>query len=211
MISAETLVLFCVTAFALIIVPGPNMIYIITRSTSQGRNAGLLSTLGVDVGTLIHVIAASLGLSALLVSSALVFSMVKYLGAAYLIYLGFRTWFSKADTLAITAQEPASAARIFFQGTLTNVLNPKVALFFLAFLPQFVDTSHGNVAQQILLLGIIFTLIGLTIGLMIALLASSLGDWLRGKTKVQQIQKWITGGVYISLGISTAFAVSDRK
>lgn len=152
MISTETLLLFCVTAFALIITPGPNQIYIIARSTSQGRKAGLLSVLGVDTGTLVHVVAASLGLSALLASSALAFSIVKYVGASYLIYLGIRTWLSKADTPELATPELSSGKRVFFQGMLTNVLNPKVALFFLAFLPQFVNKSHGHVAEQMLVL-----------------------------------------------------------
>ncbi len=175
---------------------GPNMIYIITRSTSQGRKAGLLSVLGVDTGTLVHTMAAAFGLSALLVSSALAFNIVKYVGAAYLIYLGLRTWFSKAD-LREANPEPASAARNYFQGVLTNVLNPKVALFFLAFLPQFVDPSRGSVAEQMLMLSVVFSFIGLGVDLIVALLASSAGDWLRRRTRVQQVQKWITGGVYI--------------
>jgi threonine/homoserine/homoserine lactone efflux protein len=211
MISIETLLLFCVTAFALIITPGPNQIYIIARSISQGRKAGLLSVLGVDTGTLVHVVAASLGLSALLASSALAFSIVKYAGAAYLIYLGIRTWLSKADPPELSTPKRSSGTRIFLQGMLTNVLNPKVALFFLAFLPQFVNRSSGHVAEQMLLLGIVFTLMGLGVDVVVALLASSARDWLRRRTRVQQIQKWVTGGVYFSLGLSTALAGSDRK
>lgn len=211
MISLQTLLLFCVTAFALIITPGPNLIYIITRSAGQGRKAGLWSALGVDSGTLIHVAAAALGLSALLASSALAFNLIKYLGAAYLIYLGLRAWFSKREAQELANPEPASAARIYFQGMLTNVLNPKVALFFLAFLPQFADLSRGNVATQLLLLGVVFTLIGLGVDLVVALFASSAGDWLRRRSKAQQAQRWITGGVYMTLGVSAALAGSGRK
>lgn len=211
MISMETLALFCAAAFALIITPGPNQIYIIARSTSQGRRTGFLSVLGVESGTLVHVVAASLGLSALLASSALAFSLVKYAGAAYLIYLGIRTWRSHADTSEQTAPEPASGARVFAQGMLTNVLNPKVALFFLAFLPQFVNVSRGHVAEQMLILGIVFTVMGLGVDLVVALLASSAGDWLRRKPGARRMQKWVTGGVYISLGLGTALSGSGRK
>ena len=211
MINTQTLLLFCITAFALIITPGPNLIYIITRSAGQGWKAGLLSALGVDSGTLIHVVATTLGLSALLASSALAFNLVKYLGAAYLIYPGLRAWFSKSESQAMTHPEPASAARIYFQGMLTNVLNPKVALFFLAFLPQFADVSRGNVTTQLLVLGIVFTFIGVGVDLVAALFASSASNWLRRRTKARQAQKWITGGVYITLGVGTALAGSDRK
>lgn len=211
MIGTETLLLFCVTALALIIVPGPNIVYIIARSTSQGWKAGLVSVLGVDSATLIHVVAAAFGLSALLASSALAFNIIKYLGAAYLIYLGIRTWLSKADAEEAVNQKPASAARIWFQGLLTNVLNPKVALFFLAFLPQFVDPSRGNVASQMLVLGLIFTAVGFVVDLVVAFLASSAGNWLRRRTKAQQAQKWIAGSVYITLGVSTALTGSNRK
>jgi threonine/homoserine/homoserine lactone efflux protein len=211
MIGTATFLLFCATALALIITPGPNMLYIVARSTSQGRRAGLISVLGVDSGTLFHVVAASLGLSALLVSSALAFNIVKSLGAAYLIYLGLRTWLRRADTQAAADPEPTSAARVYFQGLLTNVLNPKVALFFLAFLPQFADPSRGDVVGQMLLLGLVFAALGLGVDLIVAFLASSAGDWLRRRSTARQAQKWITGGVYITLGVSTALAGPDRK
>jgi threonine/homoserine/homoserine lactone efflux protein len=211
MISTQTLLLFCVTAFVLIITPGPNQIYIIARSTSQGRKVGLLSVLGVDTGTLVHVAAASLGLSALLASSALAFSIVKYAGAAYLIYMGIRAWLSKVDAPEFATPELSSGTRIFFQGMLTNVLNPKVALFFLAFLPQFVNKSSGHVAEQMLILGVVFALMGLGVDLFVALLASSAGNWLRRNARFQQMQKWVAGGVYVSLGLATALAGSDSK
>ena len=210
-ISAETLLLFCFAAFILVITPGPNQLYIIARSASQGRKAGLLSVAGVHTGTLIHVIAASLGLSALLISSALAFNIVKYIGAAYMVYLGLRVWLSRAAPSDVALPEPDGKARVFIQGMLTNVLNPKVALFFFAFLPQFADTSRGNVAGQILLLGIVLTFIGIGGDLAVALLASSAGDWLRRRSKAQRVQKWVTGGVYISLGLSAALATPNRK
>lgn len=176
MIPLETLPLFCLTALVLILTPGPNQIYIVTRSTGQGRRAGLLSVLGVDAGALVHVVAAALGLSTLLASSATALRVVKYAGAAYLIYLGIHTWLSRDETPGTNRpRRPESSTRVFVQGMLTNVLNPKVALFFLAFLPQFVVPSRGHLAGQMLFLGIVFTAMGLAIDLVVALVASSAG------------------------------------
>lgn len=211
MINADTLLLFCATAIVLIITPGPNQIYIIARSTSQGKKAGLLSALGVDAGTLVHVVAASFGLSALLASSALAFSIARYAGAAYLIYLGIRTVMSRNKNFEQSTISFASGKRIFFQGMLTNVLNPKAALFFLAILPQFVNEPRGNATEQMLILGGIFTLIGMCIDLIVAILASSVGSWLRHRTGFQRIQKWAAGGVYFSLGLSTALTGASNK
>ena len=211
MINGDTLLLFCATAFVLIITPGPNQIYIIARSTSQGRKAGLLSALGVDTGTLVHVVAASFGLSALLASSAFAFGIVRYAGAGYLIYLGIRTWLSRSNNLEHFTIEFKSGKRIFFQGMLTNILNPKAALFFLAILPQFVNELRGHATEQMLILGGIFTLIGVCIDLVVALLAGSAGNWLRRRTGFQRVQKWAAGGVYFSLGIGTALTSANNK
>lgn len=211
MINVDTILLFCATAFVLIITPGPNQIYIIAQSASQGRKAGVLSALGVDTGTLVHVIAASFGLSALLASSAFAFNIVRYAGAGYLIYLGIRTWLSRSNNSGKFTIELKSGRRIFFQGMLTNILNPKAALFFLAILPQFVNEPRGNATEQMLILGGLFTLIGLCIDLIVAVLASSAGKWLRSNTEFQRIQKWAAGGVYFSLGLSTALTGSNNK
>ena len=211
MLNTDTLMLFCATAFVLIITPGPNQVYIIARSTSQGRKAGLLSALGVDTGTLVHVIAASFGLSALLASSAIAFNVVRYAGAGYLIYLGFRTWLSRSDSSDHFTVAFKSGKRIFFQGMLTNILNPKAALFFLAVLPQFVNAPRGNVTEQMLILGGLFTLIGLIIDFVVAILAGSAGIWLRRKTGFQRIQKWAAGGVYFLLGLGTVLTGADSK
>jgi len=211
MIDTTTLLVFCSTAFVIIITPGPNQIYIATRSASQERKAGLMSVLGVSFGTLIHVLAASIGLSALLVSSAPAFNIVKYLGAAYLIYLGLRTWLTDTDGQQVESAKPAGMARICFQGMLTNVLNPKTALFFLAFLPQFVDTAHGHIVGQMMFLGVILISIGVVVDSTVALMADSAGNWLRRRTKVPQVQKWVTGGVYVTLGVGTAFTGLERR
>ena len=141
--DTSTLALFAVASLALLVVPGPAVLYIVTRSIDQGRTAGFVSTLGIHVGTLVHIAAASLGLSALVVSSALAFNTIKYLGAAYLIWLGIRKIMGRDDDSGDPQIKTRRLSRIFYQGILVNVLNPKTALFFLAFLPQFVDVSKG--------------------------------------------------------------------
>src|SRR5688572_21021917 len=153
-LTLPQMTLFVTAALALILTPGPVVVYVVTRSLNQGRKAGLVSVLGLELGNLVHVLAAALGLSALLLSSAVAFNLVKYLGAAYLIYLGIQKLRAK-DTLSEQAPPPDSLRRIFFQGIVVAILNPKTALFFFAFLPQFVNPAAGNVALQVLVLGAI--------------------------------------------------------
>ena len=151
--NTSTLARFSVASLALLIVPGPAVLYIVTRSIDQGRTAGIVSTLGIHVGTLVHIAAAALGLSALVVSSALAFNTIKYLGAAYLIWLGVGKLLGRDDDVNESEVKTQRLSRIFYQGILVNILNPKTALFFLAFLPQFVDVSKGRVGLQILAAG----------------------------------------------------------
>jgi threonine/homoserine/homoserine lactone efflux protein len=193
--------------------PGPAVLYIIARSVDQGRPAGLVSALGVNVGTLFHVAAAALGLSAVLVTSALAFQVVKYLGAAYLIYLGVRKIFFEREQSddAPAVHEPQTLARIFSQGVVVNVLNPKTALFFFAFLPQFVDPDRGMVALQFLLLGLMFVGIALCSDSLYALLAGTAGGWLKGKPGFLRRQRYFSGGIYIALGVTTALSGGDGK
>jgi threonine/homoserine/homoserine lactone efflux protein len=153
-----------------------------------------------------HVIAATLGLSALLLSSALAFTMVKYLGAAYLIYLGLRTLFTREASQASVSSQPQSLRRIFTQGVVVATLNPKTALFFVAFLPQFVDPSGGAITNQMLVLGCIFVLLALLSDSMYALLAGTVGQWLKGSRSVRRAERYVIGSVYIGLGVTAAFA-----
>ncbi|MCL4302477.1 MAG: LysE family translocator [Anaerolineae bacterium] len=204
-------VLFVVAAAALLITPGPAVLYIVARSIDQGRLAGIVSVLGVEVANLLHVIAAALGLSALLMSSALAFSLVKYLGAAYLIYLGVRKLLVREELAQPEALERKRLARIFYQGVVVNVFNPKTALFFLAFLPQFVDVSRGGVVGQILFLGFIFVVLGICSDGLYALLAGTLGRWLRGNLGFLRAQRYFAGSVYIGLGVTTALSGSSKK
>jgi threonine/homoserine/homoserine lactone efflux protein len=207
----STLILFAAAAAILVFTPGPNTLYIIARSIQQGRTAGLVSSLGVEVGTLIHVAAAAFGISALLVSSALAFNVMKYVGAAYLIYLGVKTLLTKERPPAAEAVEEKSLRRTFSQAVLVNVLNPKSAIFFFAFLPQFVDAERGAAATQILFFGAIVVVLGFTSGSLYSLLAGSVGNVLRGNLKFLRAQRYFAGSVYIGLGAATALTGTSRK
>jgi threonine/homoserine/homoserine lactone efflux protein len=210
--ETSTLALFAVAAVTLLLIPGPAVLYIVTRSVDQGRAAGLASVCGVHVGTLLHVAAAALGLSALLVSSATAYDTVRWLGAAYLVWLGVRRLLARDEDIPAAAADPdahrTGLGRIFAQGVVVNVLNPKTALFFFAFLPQFVDTSRGSVPFQVVVLGAAFVLLGLLSDGAYALLASTGAGWLRRRPKVARASRLVSGGVLISLGVTTALAGS---
>ena len=203
--DASTLLLFAAACLALDIIPGPAVLYIVARSLHQGRRAGLASVLGVQAGGLVHVLAATAGLSALLMSSALAFTLVKYAGAAYLVYLGIRTLLERhAHAASLQPQDAVSLRGAFLQGMTVNILNPKTALFFLAFLPQFVQPERGPVAPQVLLLGLLFVLIATVSDGTYALLAEVAGRYLRGNTRFARKQQYVAGGIYLTLGALTA-------
>ncbi len=202
--------LFIGAALILIITPGPAVLYIIARSVDQGRRAGLASVLGVEIGNSVHVLAAAFGLSAILLSSALAFDVVKYLGAAYLIYLGIKTLRTPVIEDANPLIEPKPLRQIFGQGVVVAILNPKTALFFFAFLPQFVDTSRP-VVTQILFLGTVMVVIATISDSLYALLAGTIGGWLRRSRAFLKIQRAVAGGTYIVLGISAAFAGNNKS
>jgi len=211
-LDARLFGLFLIAALALLITPGPAVLYVVTRSIDQGRSAGIVSAFGVFVGTLCHVAAAALGLSALLMSSALAFQSVKYLGAAYLIYLGIRKLISRADTEGSSATMPRQSLwAIFRQGVIVNVFNPKTALFFLAFLPQFVNVQKGSVALQILILGTIFACLGFTTDSSWALLAGTVATKVKKNVSFSRLQNYFSGSVYLSLGLATALTGSQRS
>lgn len=211
LIAPSSLVLFMTGAMLLLLVPGPAVLYITSRSIGLGRAAGLVSAMGIAVGTLFHVAAATLGLSALLVSSASAFQLVRYAGAAYLIYLGIRTLRGgDAATLDPTG-ERRSLRSIFGQGVLVNLLNPKTALFFLAFLPQFVDTARGHATLQIFELGVLFALMGWVSDSVWATIAGTFGTRLRGNVRLRSTQRKISGGALIALGLASAFSGAKAK
>jgi len=210
--DATSVEIFSVAAILLLLTPGPAVLYIVARSVEQGRIAGLASVCGITTGTLVHVLAAALGLSALLASSALAFAVVKYAGAAYLIYIGVRRLLKRTDVpTAPMALPRRSLGRLYRDGFIVNLLNPKTALFFLAFLPQFVDPSRGAVAFQIAFLGLLFTLMGLTSDALYALIAGTAGRWVKGNARFLRWERYVTGGVFIGLGMTAALAGSGRK
>jgi threonine/homoserine/homoserine lactone efflux protein len=198
--------LFVVAALALLLVPGPAVLYVVARSIDQGRRAGLVSVLGIHVGTLVHIAAATLGLSALVVSSAVAFTAVKIAGAVYLIGLGLWTLFSNRAEPDVALGGERNLRRAFAQGIVVNVLNPKTALFFLAFLPQFVDPNAPHPAVQIAFLGMLFALLGLITYSLWALAAGTAGGMLRRSRRFVHAQRYVTGTVYVGLGVATALA-----
>ena len=200
------LALFVVAALALLLVPGPAVLYVVARSIHQGRRAGLASVLGIHVGTLVHITAATVGLSALVVSSAVAFTAVKIAGAVYLIGLGLWTLFSSRAERDVALGGEPNLRRAFTQGIVVNVLNPKTALFFLAFLPQFVDPNASHPAMQIMVLGLLFVLLGLVTDSLYALAAGTAGGLLRRSRRFARGERYVTGTVYIGLGVATAFA-----
>ena len=203
--------LFIAAALVLLITPGPAVLYIVARSIDQGRRAGLVSMLGVHAGTLVHVAAAAAGLSALLAASSMAFSVVKYLGAAYLIFLGVRRLLDRTTSVTSPRPERRHLRRAFLDGVVVNVLNPKTALFFLAFLPQFVITARDDVGAQILGLGLLFVALGVVTDGLYAVGAGTAAHWLRGNPQFVRSERWVSGSMYIGLGVVAAFSSSHRK
>src|SRR5215212_3825901 len=210
--DTSTYVLFVAAALVLLIVPGPSVLYIVARSVEGGRTAGLVSVLGVPTGTMVHIAFATLGLSAILASSAVAFSVVKWLGAAYLVWLGLRRIFGRDEGEGDVSVEPARLSRVFSQGVVVNTLNPKTALFFLAFLPQFVDPARGPAWAQILLLGATFVILALCSDGIYALLSGTAGGWLQRRMKgasFRRGQRFVSGSILIGLGAVAAASGKD--
>lgn len=212
----STLALFAAASLALTLVPGPAVLYIVARGVEGGRASGLASALGVGAGGLAHVVFAVAGLSALVASSATAFSVVKWLGVAYLLWLGLSRLLG-GD--AERESEPPDATRVglpgaFFQGVLVNVLNPKTALIFLAFVPQFVEPSRGTASAQIALLGAVFVLLALFTDCLYALLSGTASEWLKRKNEGQRFrrgQRYLSGGIYLALAAASAATGSGKN
>jgi threonine/homoserine/homoserine lactone efflux protein len=208
--SVHALALFSLATIALLIIPGPAVLFIVTRSVDQGRSAGLVSVLGIHLGTVVHVLAAALGISAVLAASQTAFDVVRYAGAAYLVVLGVRTLLRRGDGAA-PSPENAPLRRIFWQGVVVNVLNPKTALFIVAFLPQFVDPSRGSATAQVLVLGGVFIALGLVSDSTYALGAARAGARLRAWSRFASVQRYSSGAVYIGLGLAAALTGSRPR
>jgi threonine/homoserine/homoserine lactone efflux protein len=210
--DAHAYVLFVMAALALLLVPGPAVVYVIARRVSGGRLTGLVSVLGIELGTLTHVVFAAAGLSAIVASSVVAFSVVKWLGAAYLVYLGLRQIFGRGgeeeDTELSDGED--NRFRVFYQSVLVQILNPKVALFFLAFLPQFVDPSRGAAWTQVVVLGATLAFLGLFTDGLYALLGGTAGGWIQKRGgSLRRAGRYVTGGIYIALGAVAAISGKD--
>jgi threonine/homoserine/homoserine lactone efflux protein len=203
--SGTSLFIFTGATLLLLAVPGPAVTYIVTRSIAQGRRAGLLSVAGIHLGTMVHVLAAVVGLSALVVQSATAFTIVKLAGAAYLIYLGIRTLARRAPALdADGSSQARSERKVFVDGFVVNVLNPKTAVFFLAFVPQFVDPARGSATLQILVLGAMFIVLGTVTDGAYAIGAAWVTRKLRHRSRRRQLGRRLSGSIYLGLGAATA-------
>jgi len=198
-----SIITFAVASVALLLIPGPAVIYVLNRSVSDGREVGLAAVAGLELGNFMHVVAATAGLSAVLATSATAFNTVKWLGAGYLVFVGLRTLMVRPKVIAGDTSS-VSLRRSFGQGVVVNTLNPKVALFFLSYLPQFIDPDKGAAWSQALVLGTVFVLIGCVTDGMYALTASALrGVLLTGRT-LPIVQRWVAGSVFVALGVMAA-------
>lgn len=209
--SWSKLSLFIAAASILVIMPGPNTLYIVARSIQQGRLAGVVSSLGIQTGTWIHIAAAALGISAIVLASATAFTVIKYAGAAYLIFLGLKTLLRRSEESGFEPIRKDKWSRIYGQGITVQILNPKSALFFISFLPQFVEPGNGAVSTQILFLGVVLLILGATSDLIYAFLAGGVGRLWRENLKFIQAQRYFAGSVYLALGFATALGGNHRR
>ena len=209
MLAETNFVLFLTASLVVILAPGPDNILVLTRGVAQGRGAALVSAAGASLGLVVHSVFAAVGLSALLAQSAVAFSVVKYVGAAYLVYLGVRALLDRGSFAMPQGGVPVGLRKVFTQAVASNVLNPKIAVFFLAYLPQFADPATGGTALQLFALGLAFALLTLLIFGALALFSGTIGSWLRTRPKLAGGLRWLTGGVLIGLGLR--LALQDRR
>lgn len=204
------LVPFVIASAILVAIPGPAVLYIVSTGIGRGRGAALASMAGIETGALVHVLAATVGVSALLASSAFAFSLLKYAGATYLLYLSWKTLRSGNGSSLPVASE-VSKLRAFARGVVVNTLNPKVALFFLAYLPQFVDPDRERVSAQLLVLGLIFVTVAVIIDSVYALFSGSIGAVLHRRPRAAGLQRKVAGITYLALGATAAFTGQNRN
>jgi threonine/homoserine/homoserine lactone efflux protein len=209
--SLSTYALFIATALALLAIPGPAVLYVVGRSIDQGRTAGLASVLGITTGTIVHITAATVGLSSLVLASRVAFDAVRYAGAAYLVLLGVRRLLTRGGEEAAAGRAPRTLRRLYTQGFVVNLLNPKTIVFVFAFIPQFVDVGAGHVWLQIFLLGLTFAGLGLASDSLYAIVAGTAADRLRGTPLVARVERWFGGSVLIGLGVAAALVAPHRS
>jgi threonine/homoserine/homoserine lactone efflux protein len=209
--SLSTYALFIATALVLLAIPGPAVLYVVGRSIDQGRTAGLASVLGITTGTIVHITAATVGLSSLVLASKVAFDAVRYAGAAYLVLLGVRRLLTHGGEEAAAGRAPRTLRRLYTQGFVVNLLNPKTIVFVFAFIPQFVDVGAGHVWLQVLLLGLTFAGLGLASDSLYAIVAGTVADRLRGTPLVARVERWFGGSVLIGLGVAAALVAPHRS
>ena len=212
-IDIATLGVFILASVALYISPGPDMIYVASRSIGQGRRAGIVSCFGVQTGLIIHMLAASFGLAALLAEFPSAFEIIRWLGIGYLVYMGVRTMTDRNSAFELDAQKSAawSDQKLYLQGLFVNLLNPKIAIFFLALLPQFTDPAMGDLSTQMLFYGVVFNLGGFPWILFMAVLFGAAGNWLSERPKMITLQRWITGSSLIGLAVFMALQDASQR
>jgi threonine/homoserine/homoserine lactone efflux protein len=209
--SSTILLAFVAASLVVLIIPGPGVVCVLARSLSQGVRAGLISVLGLAAGVFVHIAAAAAGISAVLLASATAFNAVKALGAGYLIYLGLRTIFTRDSSAAgIEIHAPRSSQRLFVQGVLVSIFNPKIALFFLAFLPQFVVPGRWPIPQQVLFLGFVYVGLALITDGTYAMLAAQLQRRLSSRIMKSPLPRYVSGSVFVGLGLSTVLTGSRK-
>ncbi len=209
MIEPAKFALFITVSWALILAPGPDMLYVITRGMAHGRRAGMLSAIGVVCGILVHTIAAALGLTVIFQTSASAFLIVKYVGALYLVYLGIKAWRDNSVVGLPVSSPFASSQQLFWQGVLSNILNPKIAIFFLAFLPQFVDQGSSQVTLQLIVLGLTFAFFGLCFLLAVGYSSGTIGSWITRCPQHAGLLGRLSGGILVGLGVR--LALTERQ
>jgi threonine/homoserine/homoserine lactone efflux protein len=209
--SLETYALFLATALVLLAIPGPAVLYVVSRSIDQGRSAGLASVLGITTGTIVHVTLAAVGLSSLILASRVAFDAVRYVGAAYLVYLGVRRLLTRTSDELVEERAPRSRRDLYTQGVVVNLLNPKTIVFIFAFIPQFVDVGAGHVGLQILFLGLTFATLGCLSDSLYAFAAGTVADRLRGTPLIARVERWFGGVVLVGLGVTAAVFAPHRS
>jgi threonine/homoserine/homoserine lactone efflux protein len=209
--SLTTYGLFVLTALALLVIPGPAVLYVVSRSIDQGRSAGLSSVLGITTGTVVHVTLAAVGLSSLVLASRLAFDTVRYVGAAYLIFLGVRRLLTRKTDDGVESRAPRTRRDLYTQGLVVNLLNPKTIVFIFAFIPQFVDIGAGHVWLQIMLLGFTFAFLGLLSDSLYAVVAGTVADRLRDTPVIARVERWFGGTVLVGLGLASALVAPHRS
>jgi threonine/homoserine/homoserine lactone efflux protein len=207
----STYALFIATALALLAIPGPAVLYVVSRSIDQGRSAGLASVLGITSGTVVHVTLATIGLSSLVLASKVAFDAVRYVGAAYLVFLGVRRLLTRPVEEDLDSRAPRTTRDLYTQGLIVNLLNPKTIVFIFAFIPQFVDVNAGHVWLQVMLLGLTFAGLGLASDSLYAVVAGTVADRLRGTPFIARVERWFGGSVLIGLGVAAAIVAPHQS